>query len=187
MPTFLNTKTRIIKVASKLFARYAYAGVSMNQIASALNITKAALYYHYPSKLVIYKYVLDKIYQDFSQHLQVIQTEKTPIQKLCMLIERYLNFNLGKGGLIRTIITQSSDNLPYLSRHIIRFRKQMYNLVRSYAKEIIGELDNCISIPLLINIMDGLLLEHSFNSSKLSAQKVAKQTTIALLNLSPLK
>lgn len=187
MSTLSNTKTRIIETSSQLFAKYTYAGVSMSQIAKDLNITKAALYYHYPSKLVIYKHVLDKIYQDFRQHLQVIQAEKTPVQKLRMLIERYLNFNLGKGGLIRMIITQSSDNLPQLSGYIVRFRKQMYDLVRSYAREIIGELGNCISIPLLINMMDGLLLERSLSSKKFNAQKAAKQATMTLLNVSTLK
>lgn len=187
MPTFFNTKTQIIKASSKLFAKYAYAGVSMSQIASTLNITKAALYYHYPSKLTIYKHVLDRVYQDFTKHLLAVQTEKTPTQKLHRLIERYLSFNSGKGGLIRTIVTQSPSNLPYLSRYIINFRKQIYNLVRSYAKEIINELDSHISITLLINLMDGLLLEHSLSSKRFNSEKIAKQATMTLLNISSSK
>lgn len=187
MPILSNTKTQIIKASSELFAKYAYTGVSMSQIANALNITKAALYYHYPSKLAIYKHVLDKIYQNFTKHLLVIQAEKTPVQKLQRLIERYLSFNLGRGGLIRTVITQSSDNLPCLSKYIIRFHKQIYNLVHSYAKKIIDELDNHISIAVLINVMDGLLLEHSLSSKKPNVEKVAKRATTMLLNIFPSK
>ena len=187
MSTLLNTKTRIIEIASQLFAKYAYVGVSMSQIADALGVTKAALYYHYPSKLIIYKHVLDKIYQDFTKHLLVIQIEKTPIQKLHRLIERYLSFNLSKDGLIMMIITQSPGNLSYLSKFIVHFRRQTYNLVCSYANEIIDELDSHISVAVLINIMDGLLLEHSFSSKRFNPEKVAKQATMTLLNISSSK
>lgn len=187
MPIFANTKTRIIEVANKLFAKYVYADVSMNQIANALNITKAALYYHYPSKVVIYKHVLNKTYRDFNQHLLTVQIEKTPTQKLYRLIERYLSFNLSQSSLIRIIITKSPNNLPDLSRAVVRFRKQIYSLIHSYAKEIADELDSYISVAILINIMDGLLLEHSFSSKRLNSEKIAKQATMTLLNISSSK
>ncbi|MCK5459726.1 helix-turn-helix transcriptional regulator, partial [Candidatus Parcubacteria bacterium] len=42
-----NAKKNIIKAARGLFSEYSYLGVSMSDIAKKLNITKAALYYHF--------------------------------------------------------------------------------------------------------------------------------------------
>ena len=57
-----DTKTHIIKVARQLFSEYSYLGVSMSDIAKNLNMTKAALYYHFSGKSEIYKKVLDGVF-----------------------------------------------------------------------------------------------------------------------------
>src|SRR5438874_12314207 len=44
------TRTRIQAVALALFRTRGYDATSLQQIASALDVTKAALYYHFPSK-----------------------------------------------------------------------------------------------------------------------------------------
>ena len=45
-----NAKKNIIKAARGLFSEYSYLGVSMNDIAKKLSVTKAALYYNFTSK-----------------------------------------------------------------------------------------------------------------------------------------
>jgi len=184
MPTSSDTKDQIISVASALFTKYAYTGVSMSQIAKALGITKAALYYHYPSKLAIYRQVLDITYQDLCHHLSIVQTGKTAIQKLRQLIWAYLNFGLSKSGLIRMMVAESPNNLPYLAKYIFHFRQQTDIIVHSYAKKIINELDGHLSDTLLVNVLNGLLLELSLSAKKPNIQTIANRTTTALLGIS---
>jgi len=50
-----NTKKCIIDTARRFFSEYNYLAVSMSDIAKKLNITKAALYYHFTSKAEIYQ------------------------------------------------------------------------------------------------------------------------------------
>jgi AcrR family transcriptional regulator len=45
-----DTRARILDVARGLFANKGYAGTSVRDIADALGMTKAALYYHFPGK-----------------------------------------------------------------------------------------------------------------------------------------
>ncbi|WP_017611332.1 TetR/AcrR family transcriptional regulator [Nocardiopsis xinjiangensis] len=45
-----DTKAEIRDVAMELFGRQGYERTSLREIAERLGITKAALYYHYPSK-----------------------------------------------------------------------------------------------------------------------------------------
>ena len=56
-----NTKEKILEEALKLFAQSGYMGTSMNDIASKLGVTKAALYKHYKSKQEILDSIIEKM------------------------------------------------------------------------------------------------------------------------------
>lgn len=58
-----NTKERILEEALKLFAQSGYMGTSMNDIATNLGVTKAALYKHYKSKQEILDSIVEKMNQ----------------------------------------------------------------------------------------------------------------------------
>ena len=45
-----NTKNQILENARELFAAHGYDGTSIRQLTATLNITPAALYYHFASK-----------------------------------------------------------------------------------------------------------------------------------------
>ena len=49
----VDTRVRILDAARELFAERGYAGTSMRDLAEALGMTKAALYYHFPGKAQI--------------------------------------------------------------------------------------------------------------------------------------
>lgn len=56
-----NTKERILEEALKLFAQSGYMGASMNDIATNLGVTKAALYKHYKSKKEMLDNIVEKM------------------------------------------------------------------------------------------------------------------------------
>ena len=58
-----NTKEKILEEALKLFAQNGYMGTSMNEIASRLGVTKAALYKHYSSKQEILDIIVERMNQ----------------------------------------------------------------------------------------------------------------------------
>ncbi|MGG3797618.1 TetR/AcrR family transcriptional regulator [Metabacillus fastidiosus] len=45
----MDTKSLIIEIATNLFQQKGYKGVGVNEILKACNITKGALYYHFPN------------------------------------------------------------------------------------------------------------------------------------------
>jgi AcrR family transcriptional regulator len=62
----LNTDTRseILAVASELFAERGYQQTSLREIAERLGITKAALYYHFPSKRDLLSAMVDPLLEE---------------------------------------------------------------------------------------------------------------------------
>lgn len=49
-PTSLGTRQTILATAQRLFGERGYDATSLRQIADAVGMTKAAVYYHYPAK-----------------------------------------------------------------------------------------------------------------------------------------
>lgn len=88
-----NTKEKILEEALKLFARSGYMGTSMNDIASQLGVTKAALYKHYSSK----QEILDSIVERMNQmDLQRSKEYEMPEGDMEEVIEGYKNIALEK-------------------------------------------------------------------------------------------
>ena len=69
-----STREQIPSVALELFADQGYEATSMRQIAERLNITKAALYYHFASKEDIVRAVVDTM---LDQTVELVKWAKT--------------------------------------------------------------------------------------------------------------
>lgn len=57
-----DTRTRILEVASRHFRERGYSDTSMQEIADELGVTKAALYYHFGSKVEILRALVEPIF-----------------------------------------------------------------------------------------------------------------------------
>ena len=55
-----NRREQILREATRLFARHSYTGTSLRVIAKACDITEAAIYRHFESKLALYKAVIQR-------------------------------------------------------------------------------------------------------------------------------
>ena len=50
----ISTKEKIINISEKLFFKYNYTSVSLNEIAKKAGISKATLYYYFNNKESLY-------------------------------------------------------------------------------------------------------------------------------------
>ncbi len=181
-----DTKKHIIKIASSLFSEYSYLGVSMSDIAKKLNITKAALYYHFTGKAEIYDKVLDGVFVNLSSSLEESFSEKTPEKKLHKFIKNYLDFGFKEKNLIKALMLKLSPANSQITKCIIKSREQIVNLIQPLIesilsnKKITGKTDSYLITSLLIAMADGLLLEYSFLNKKINSGKVSNQIIAVL-------
>jgi AcrR family transcriptional regulator len=176
-----DTKKQIIKIAGQLFSEFSYLGVSMNDIAKKLNITKAALYHHFTGKAEIYEKVLDEVFNSLSLSISEAFSEKTIDRKLHKLIKNYLDFGFKEKNLIKALMLKLSPTNPQIRKHIIKLRKQTAELIRPLIKEMITnkkltpKVNSKLVTSLLTGMMDGLLLEYSFLNKEIDSEKVSSQ------------
>lgn len=181
-----DTKKYIIDTARHLFSDFSYLGVSMNDIAKKLNITKAALYYHFSGKAEIYKKVLDKVSNDLRASIAEALDEKTADRKLRKLIKNYLDFGLREKNLAKSLMLKLSPDDPQIRKHIIQLREQVADLIQPVIEEMFSnkklapKIDGRLLTSLLTSMMDGLLLKYSFLNKKINSEKVSNQIMTAL-------
>ena len=83
-------RERILQVAEEMFASQGYRAVSIRDIARACGVSNAALYYHFPSKAVLFREVLLRRLEELQQHLRNAQTAEHTFQaKLRAMLEVY--------------------------------------------------------------------------------------------------
>ena len=181
-----DTKKHIIETARRLFSEYSYLGVSMNDIAKKLNITKAALYYHFTGKAEIYIKVLDEVFDNLTLSITEALNEKTTDKKLRKLIKNYLDFGFKEKNLIKALMFKLSPGDSQIKKYIIQLREQTADLIQPLIKEMIAnkklthKVESKLATSLLTGMMDGLLLEYSFLNKKVDSEKVSNQI-IAML------
>ena len=181
-----DTKKHIIETARRLFSEYSYLGVSMNDIAKKLNITKAALYYHFAGKVEIYIKVLDEVFDNLTLSITEALNEKTTDKKLRKLIKNYLDFGFKEKNLIKALMFKLSPGDSQIKKYIIQLREQTADLIQPLIKEMIAskklthKVDSKLATSLLTGMMDGLLLEYSFLNKKVDSEKVSDQIVAML-------
>lgn len=67
------TKSRILAVALDLFIEKGYDKVSLREIAEAVGVTKAALYYYFPSKEQILRALIEPLFEMRNMMLEALE------------------------------------------------------------------------------------------------------------------
>lgn len=92
-----GTKERILEEALRLFSHSGYIGTSMNDIATKLGVTKAALYKHYASK----QEILDSIVERMNQ----------------MDVERVKKYEMPEGNMEEVIVSYKITTVDKIKQY----------------------------------------------------------------------
>ena len=178
-----DTRKNIIDTARALFSESSYLGVSMNDIAKELDITKAALYYHFAGKEEIYNAVLDEVLNDINAALMDAFKEQTLDRQLYKVIKNYLDLGLKEKNIVKATLLSGEKTVR---NHVIQNRKQVDGIIQPLFKDILaskqlsGQVDYRLLTSLLVCMMDGIILEYSFSGTKIDFDEIAKQWVVFL-------
>jgi len=169
-----NTKENIINMARKLFSERTYLAVSMSDIANKLNITKAALYYHFTGKAEIYKKVLEKVFNELEEEiLKATSQVQNPKEKLRQLIIGYLKYGQKDKFLIKSLLLCISKIDLSLKNKVMELRNKLNLSIQQIFKEIFPNKDIKSLVFLFTGMMNGLLLEQSL-SDKINLEEAVE-------------
>ncbi|WP_321423399.1 TetR/AcrR family transcriptional regulator [uncultured Methanobacterium sp.] len=129
----MDTKSRIMETAFKLFLKNGFADVSLNEIIRESDITTGGFYYHFDSKDTLLVEVIKKyIFNYFSSVIEQIKDfEGTPEEKFRTVI---LNI-VGDDSTINetTQLVESAEKIDYRVLHLLLFEGvQKYDIIAEH-------------------------------------------------------
>lgn len=153
-----NTKEEILLVSEKLFFSFNFESVSMRDIAEKLQISKAALYYHFKSK----EEIVTKIMKNFQEKM-IIELKKInnlnidSVAKIKEIIKVYFVF-LQKGkGLLFFMKQSGFKELKSMSESRNRIRNNINEAVYPIIKEAFKNRPK-LEVKLAVNFFLGILM-----------------------------
>jgi TetR/AcrR family transcriptional regulator, cholesterol catabolism regulator len=134
----IDSRQEILRTAARLFQQRGYDATSMNDVASALKLSKGGLYHHFQSK--------DEILFEIMNHAMEITQERVlapvrvipdPEERLRTLIRLHIEVVLSPADREITVMLHENHPLPPGLRKRINARKKEYiHFVESLIAEV---------------------------------------------------
>jgi AcrR family transcriptional regulator len=153
-----ESRRDILRAAARLFQERGYDATSMQDVASALNFSKAALYHHFESKEEILFQIMSYGMDIFEERvLAAIRDIADPEARLRACIARHVELVLSGRDREITVILHENRTLPAEAGRQINTRKKNYVV---YLGDLVGQVQRQrgISAPAVSPQVAGLAL-----------------------------
>jgi len=123
------TKDLVLETATKLFIKEGYKNISMDDVAKVCNVTKATIYYYYPTKGELYTSALiammDRIKLSI---LQILEQQKPFKERLEQLVKVHLSATIDID--MNNFMREASINLSESQlRQVQASENEMYHTI----------------------------------------------------------
>lgn len=142
-----TAREEILDASAELFTKQGFATTSTHEIAEAVGIRQASLYYHFPSKADIFLTLLKSTIEpsiDLAEDL--VASDTTPALRLWALVAAQtrllLSSNWNIGRLYQLPVATSEEFREYHE-----LRATLEGIFRTLAEEIVGDDDPRVDLP----------------------------------------
>jgi AcrR family transcriptional regulator len=151
-----DRRQEILQVAARLFRAKGYAATSLEEVADAIGITKAAIYYHFPSKDEVLFEMHDRIVRESCVRVQaIVESDQGPVEKMERILTGHLETLLA--NLDANVVFQREVGfLPDQRESEIRKREREHDLLirRVYRDGVergeFPDIDAAIAVNILL-------------------------------------
>ena len=127
----IDSRETILTAAARLFVEFGYRGIAMRQIAEAVGVTKAALYYHFSDKEELFVAVMERHLLELGVFLR--RSEASGVSCRAQIAALVLHI-LGQPVEIRSLLRLASQEAIQLSEG------QRTRLLQIYHEQFIGQI-----------------------------------------------
>lgn len=120
-----DTQKNILEVASGLFASKGYSAVSMRDVAAAVGVTVASLYYHFTDKEELVRASLAHVFSERTSPLEgLLKQHASPDDRLEAFVAWFVGVIFGDEPFTRLILRElldgTEERLEYLAKTVFK-------------------------------------------------------------------
>jgi AcrR family transcriptional regulator len=112
-PEIVEMPERILEEATRLFVASGYAGISMREIAEAVGVSKAGLYYHFRDKEALFMAILNANLDHLGSLIQTARQQGATVREQ---VSGMLHAIFDQAPNQRAIIRLASQEMTHLSQ-----------------------------------------------------------------------
>jgi TetR/AcrR family transcriptional regulator len=131
----VESSAQIRVAATKLFASHGYEGVSLQTIADAVGVAKQTLLYHYPSKDLLRRAVIEHVFEHWRRTLPAILQAVTSGHRFTALTDELVRFFDHDRDRARLLARELLDNPVDTMRLMAESLRPWILLVSEYIRE----------------------------------------------------
>jgi AcrR family transcriptional regulator len=132
----VDNSAQIRVAATKLFATRGYEAVSLQAIADVVGVAKQTLLYHYPSKEVLRRAVIDHVFEHWRSTLPgILQAVTSGRRRFTALTEELVRFFDSDRDRARLLARELLDNPTDTKRLMVESLRPWILLVAEYIRE----------------------------------------------------
>ncbi|MCV7100222.1 TetR/AcrR family transcriptional regulator [Mycobacterium palustre] len=168
-------RTRVLDAALDLFAQHGVSGTSLQMIADAVGVTKAAVYHQFRTKEQLVLAVTERELFRLGPALEEAEEHKDRLEARDALLVRMVEMAVRDRRLVRTLQFDPVV-VRLLAEHepLQRFMDRLYNVLlsdagldgRIEAAMFSGAISAAVMHPLVADIDDGTLLDRVVDLSR---------------------
>lgn len=135
-----KTKSKLMEVATKLFAFKGFAAVSVRELTEAAQINVSAISYYFHGKEGLYETVLTEQLSPILQALKEVKknTSATPVERLTRYADHIAYIHEKRPFLTRFIYSEVTNPTEYGGPIIEKHLSQVYQFIETSLREGIG-------------------------------------------------
>lgn len=141
MPVLPGTRQSILNAATVEFAQYGFEGGRVDRIASRAKVNKAMIYYHYRSKKLLYRAVIENHVSRLANQIDELLNREMPIGEFFQALS-FLYINLFSDGEFLPIflreLASKGNHIESILHETITQRK-LTEKVKNYIETGIAE------------------------------------------------
>lgn len=183
---------QLIEIACRLFAKHGYEGTSLRDIADEAQITKAALYYHFPNKEALYeRIVLESLQLLVDTVRDAIAHGNTPLEKIRLFMQASADFlDRSRDSWIAGSNAFWSGSASDPRAGAVHLRDEYEHLLRDCIKEAIAcgevrEVDPAMAGRMLLSMLSHICRWHSPKGPLTTRQVIEQYLDITIGGLRP--
>jgi AcrR family transcriptional regulator len=105
-----NAKEKILLAATRLFMRYGYGQMSVDDLASDLHMSKKTIYRHYPSKADLMDAVIEAFFANLNAELSALIASEKPYPEKLQAFLKTISITLA--GASQLLIAELATGIP---------------------------------------------------------------------------
>jgi TetR/AcrR family transcriptional regulator len=155
----LRTRAEIVAAAERHFAERGFEATRLDDIADAVGIRRAAIFYHFGDKQDLYAAVLEEVFRDWAQALP---TGGSAAERLETALTGWIDFVAQRPSVARLILREAANAQPGRVTPFVRAGRASGDWFRAVIAEGIasGELEPRIEPYRFMSLMGAITVFH---------------------------